>query len=84
MKVEQHARSVGVRHDRPFAFDPVQIDRLQLDVVRDRPDRPDLLDPASPLFPADGPRLGAEENANGIDFGLRHPSAPCLPQTHST
>ena len=59
MKVDQHARSVGAGDDRPFAFDPVEIDRLELDVVRDRPDRADLLDPASALFPADRPRLGA-------------------------
>ena len=76
MKVDQHAGSVGAGNDRPFALDPVEIDRLELDVVRDRPDRPDLLDPASALFPAHRPRLGAEERANGVDFGLRH---PCLP-----
>ena len=72
MKVHQHAGGVGAGDDRPFAFDAVEIDRLELDVVGDRPDRSDLLDPASALLPADRPRLGAEESANGVDFALSH------------
>ena len=83
MKVDQHAGGVGARDDRPFALDAVEIDRLELDVVRDRPGRPDLLDPATAFFPADRPRLGAEESANGVDFGLRHPLPPTCP-AHST
>jgi hypothetical protein len=59
MKVDQNAGGVGPGDDRPFAFDPVEVDRLELDVVRDWPDRTDLLDPASALFPADRPWLGA-------------------------
>ena len=38
MKIDQHAGGVGARNDRPFALDPVEIDRLELDIVRDRPD----------------------------------------------
>ena len=59
MKVDQHTGGVGAGDDRPFAFDPVEIDRLKLDVIGDRPDRSDLLDPASALFPTDRARLGA-------------------------
>jgi hypothetical protein len=59
MKVDQNAGGVGPGDDRPFAFDPVEVDRLEFDVVRDWPDRPNLLDPASPLFPAHRPRFGA-------------------------
>jgi hypothetical protein len=70
MKVDQRAGGVGAGNDRPFALDPIEIDRFELDIVGDRPDRADLLDPASPLFPAHRPRLGAQESANGVDFGL--------------
>ena len=77
MKIHQHAGIVSARDDRPFTLDPVEIDRLERDIVRDRPDRPDLLDPAPPLFPAHRPRLGAQERANGVDFTLSH-GAPLL------
>ena len=59
MEVDQNAGGVGAGNDRPFAFETVEVDRLELNVVRDRPDRSDLLDPASALFPADRPRFGA-------------------------
>jgi hypothetical protein len=40
MKVDQNAGGVGAGDDRPFAFDPVEVDRLELDVVGDRQTAP--------------------------------------------
>ena len=80
MKVDQRAGGVGAWSDRPFARDSVEINRLELDVARDRPDGANLLDPASAFFPAHWPRLAAQESANGVDFAFSHGEPPCLPR----
>ena len=72
MKIHQHAELVSASDDRPFTLEAVKIDRVELDIVRHRPCRPDLLDPPTAFRPAHRPQLGAEESANGVDFTLSH------------
>ena len=82
MKEHQDAGGVSAGDDRPFARNAVEIDRLELDVLSDRPNRADLIEAAAALRPADRPRLGAEKRANSVDFGFRH-GHPLLSAAHS-
>ncbi len=72
VKEHQHSRRVAGGSNRPFAGHAVEIDRLELDVVGNRPDRPDLVDAIAPLLPAHRPRLGAKKGADSVDFALGH------------
>jgi hypothetical protein len=55
---EENAGGIAACNDRPFPSYAVDIDRLELDVVGDRPDRADFVDALAAFGPADGPRLG--------------------------
>src|SRR5262249_7813532 len=72
VQVDEHARDVAAGDDRPFAGDAVEIDRLELYVLGNRPDRADLVEALAALGPAHRPRLGAEQHAYGIDLTLGH------------
>src|SRR5262249_26082498 len=67
---------VAAGDDRPLARHAVDIDRRQRHIRRDRPGGADLLDALAPLAPADRPRPGRQQLANGIDLALGHPPTP--------
>src|SRR5208337_5155921 len=72
--VEEHQRagSVAARDDRPFAGDAVAVDRFEHDILGDRPDCADLVQPAATRLPTDRPRLGRQKGANGGDIAYGH------------
>jgi hypothetical protein len=72
VEIDEDAGSVRPRRDRPFAIDSIEIDRLEFDIIGDRPDGADLLDPPPAFLPAHRPRLTAQESADGVNFALRH------------
>ena len=72
VKEEQHIGGIAARNDRPFAFEAIDVDRLELDVAGDRPDRANLLDALPPLLPPDRPGLALQKVADGVDFTLGH------------
>src|SRR5215216_4093154 len=49
-----------------------EIDRLEPNVVGNRPDRADLVDAGAPLRPTDRPRLCRQQRADGVDVVPAH------------
>ncbi len=76
MEINEHPRRIAARHARPFPRHPVEIDRLELHIGRNRIDRAHLIKPRAAFGPPDGPRLASEERTDGIDFGLGHGTSP--------
>src|SRR5215212_9763853 len=57
MEEQQHARSIAARGKRPLAAYAAAIDAFAFHIVRDRPMRPDFIEPFTALRPSDWPRL---------------------------
>jgi hypothetical protein len=58
VKEHQDSRRITVRSDRAFSAETIDIYRLKLHIISDRPDGTDIVEPLAPLGPANGSRLG--------------------------
>jgi hypothetical protein len=71
VKVEEHPVLSAARSKRPLGRDATSIGRFEFDVVRDRPDRTDRLDPFASFGPSNGPRSGSKQLSDRSNlFGI--------------
>ena len=57
MEKQQDAGRVGAGSERELAWDAIEIDRLEPDIIGDQPDGPHLVETAAALCPSDWPGL---------------------------
>jgi hypothetical protein len=71
--MEEHENLCGITswRQRPFGRNASGIDRIEADVLCDRRDRADGIEPFAPRRKSHGPRLGPQQRTDRIDF-VRH------------
>ena len=68
MEEQQHTGGIAAGRGRPFSRHAVEIDGIELHVGRHRPERADLVEALTALWPSDRSRLGRQQRTDGIDF----------------
>jgi hypothetical protein len=68
----QNASSIAARNDRPLPRYAAEIGRSELDILRDRPDGTNLVQPLAPLGPTDGSGLCGQQCTHSVDLVLSH------------
>jgi hypothetical protein len=72
MKEHQNPRRIAAGRERPFGRYSPCVDRRKGYILRDRPDRADLIEAQASFHPPDRARLGTQQRADGVDFTLNH------------